>query len=102
MDKEKLKLLREVHSREEFLTLPLEAAKLYLVLLITSEGPEKEGKISFKTIKKALGHHFQVNRLEKALSALSDRGLIQLQHPFSKISTDHLSPDLQLYYKIIR
>lgn len=100
MVKEKLNFLKEVYPREEFLTLPLDAAKLYLVLLIAAEWPEKEGNISFKTIKKALGHPFLVNRLEKAVSALSDRGLIQFDQPFTRMSANHFHHDLQLYYKI--
>lgn len=100
MGNERLNFLKEVHSREEFLTLSLEAAKLYLVLIIAARWPEKEGNISFRTIREALGHHFHANRLKKALSILSDRGLIQLYPPSLKIPANYRHHDLWLYYKI--
>jgi len=100
MFQKKLEFIRGLLSCEEFLSLNLDTAKLYLILVIKARWPERRGRVSFETVRRVLGDHFTLTHLEKALSTLSDRGFIQfhLVPPRQRSPLFNYKP--QIYYRI--
>lgn len=80
MDKEKV--LKILHEKEVVEKLPIDALKLYILFLVFASDEKTRspniarGSIDFKTLKRAFGEHFNLERLEGACNSLHSAGLV--------------------------
>ena len=76
MDRKKiLKILREKEIVER---LPIDALKLYILFLVFAGEMEGRSAIDFRTVKRAFGEGFNLDRMQEACRALEKVGLVRV------------------------
>lgn len=81
---DKTKILQILREKDELYTLPIDGLKLYILfLLFSNEGEGEEGVIAkgtvdFRTLKRAFGESFDMERLERSCHILRSAGLAEV------------------------
>ncbi len=78
---DKAKILKILKEKDELHSLPIDGLKLYILFLVFSDERGEEGdvigkgSIDFRTLKRAFGEDFDMERLERACRVLKTAGL---------------------------
>jgi hypothetical protein len=101
--REKVTLLRRICQGPRIALLPLEALKLYLLLLVDAAGIGTEHAIPVPTVQRALGRKISVARILDLGKTLEGDGLAAIRAaPGGPSSRRRARQPLRLYYRILR
>jgi len=79
MDRQKIRLLRQLSGSEILRVLPAKALKLYLVLLVSAQRVGRKESIEVQVIQRALGNDLTRRELLRIGAALWDHDLATLR-----------------------
>jgi len=101
--REKVMLLRRICKGPWIVLLPLDALKLYLVLLADAAGIGTEHAIAVPTVQRALGRKISVAQILNLGKTLEGDGLAAIRAaPGHPPSHRRARQPLRLYYRILR
>ncbi|MFH2013191.1 MAG: hypothetical protein ABIJ37_10935 [Pseudomonadota bacterium] len=102
---EKTEIIKKVCRSKEFRDLTDNELKLYMLLLLFSNGLNKKEQVDLEVIRRVSGDIFTLEELEKIGVSLKEKNLASLTYYYPKEAEDSLQSDkgdqyVKLYYEL--